>query len=205
MIKFIFDLDGTLTTVETLPLIAQHFAVAEDMATITQQTIQGLIPFEESLQRRMDILGRLPVDAVARLLATVPLYTKLHNFILQHTAQCLIATGNIDVWLTELTPRLGCEVHCSQAHVKNNTITELTSILDKKALVQHVQKQGHVVVFIGDGDNDVQAMQCADIAIAIAMTHAIAPQVRNAAQHVITTEDAAYTLLCQLLTQYSHN
>ncbi len=203
MIKFIFDLDGTLTMEETLPLMAQHFGLTKDIAKITQQTIQGLIPFEKSLQNRLSILGSLPVDEVAHLLANVPLYAKIHNFILQNPEQCLIATGNLDVWLAKLTPRLGCKVHSSTASVANNAIASLLSTLNKKALVQQWQAQGYVVVFMGDGDNDVQAMLCADVAIATSMTHAIAPHVQAAATYVVTTEEAAHALLCQLLTQYS--
>ncbi len=203
MIKFIFDLDGTLTTVETLPLMAQYFGISANIAAITQQTIQGYIPFEESLKKRLDILGKLPVDAVAEFLAHVPMYTKLHDFILQNSAHCLIATGNMDVWLKALAPRLGCEVHSSKACVSHNRINHVLCIIDKKALVQHWQAQGYTVVFIGDGDNDVSAMLCADVSIAVSMTHAIAPQVRNAAQHVVSTEEEAYALLCSLLAQYS--
>ncbi len=203
MIKFIFDLDGTLTMEETLPLMAQHFGLTKDIAKITQQTIRGLIPFEQSLHNRLSILGHLPVDEVAKLLAKVPLYAKIHTFILQNPEHCLIATGNIDVWLAELTPRLGCKVHSSRASVANNTITKLLSILDKKTLVQYWQTQGYTVVFMGDGDNDVQAMLCADVAIATSMTHVIAPHVQAAATHMVTTEEDAYILLCQLLAQHS--
>ncbi len=202
MIKYIFDLDGTLTMVETLPLIAKHFGIAEDMAAMTQQAIHGLIPFEESLQRRMGILGDVPVDAVAKLLATVPLYTKLQDFIVHNSAHCLIATGNIDVWLAELAPRLGCEVHSSHACVTNNRITKLASILDKKELVQHWQAKGYTIMFMGDGDNDVEAMRCADVAVAVSMTHPIAPRVQKAAQHVVDTEEEAHAILCGLLGKH---
>ncbi len=203
MIKFIFDLDGTLTTVETLPLIAKHFGIDEDIATITQQAIRGLIPFDQSMQKRMRILGDLPVNAVAKLLATVPLYNKLHQFILQNKAHCLIATGNIDAWLTDLAPRLGCEIQCSKAMTENNRITKLLSILDKKDIVHHWQERGYVVIFIGDSDNDVQAMLCADVSIAVGMTHSLAPQVQSAATHVMYTEDEIYDILCQLLAEHT--
>ncbi len=198
MIQFIFDLDGTLTTVETLPLIAKHFGIDKDIAIITQQTIRGLIPFEESLQSRTRILGDLPVKLVADLLATVPLYPKMHQFILQNTAHCSIATGNIDAWLSELTPRLGCNVYCSKALVEDNRIAKLLNILDKKEVVLHMQAQGHKVVFVGDSDNDVQAMLQADVSIGVSMTHALAPQVKNAANYVATSDEEAYRLLCQL-------
>ncbi len=201
MIKFIFDLDGTLTTMETLPFIAKHFDMAPQMADLTQKTIQGLIPFEESLQARAHILGTLPVHEVAKLVSTVPLHTKLLNFIVQNKEHCLIATGNIDAWLTEMARILPCPIYCSTAHVEKNRITKLTSILQKEHIVRHWQQQGYTVVFIGDGDNDVQAMLCAHVAIAVSIIHPIAAHVQHAAQYVVQTEDTLYALLCQLLTQ----
>ena len=47
MTKFIFDLDGTVTKEETLPLIAKHFSVEEEIETLTKQTVMGQIPFVE--------------------------------------------------------------------------------------------------------------------------------------------------------------
>ncbi len=204
MIKFIFDLDSTLTSLETLPLIAQHFGIAKDMESLTEQAVQGLIPFEESLEKRMRMLGSLPVDAVAKLLATMPLYETLHAFILQNNERCCIATGNVDAWLKDFAPRLGCEIFCSKAYVENNAITKLTEILDKKKIVQDYQAAGYTVVFIGDGDNDVQAMLSANIAIAVGMTHALAPHVAAAAQHVLHTENDVFALLHQLLAQHTN-
>lgn len=64
-IKFIFDLDGTVTSEEMLPLIAKHFHVEEEIVDLSRETTQGNMPFVESFIRRVFILGRLPVDEVA--------------------------------------------------------------------------------------------------------------------------------------------
>ena len=37
MTKFIFDLDGTVTREETLPLIAKHFSVEEEIMVVMVQ------------------------------------------------------------------------------------------------------------------------------------------------------------------------
>ena len=42
---FCFDLDGTITTQEILPLIAAELDLYEEISTLTQATINGLIPF----------------------------------------------------------------------------------------------------------------------------------------------------------------
>ena len=71
--KILFDLDGTITAKETLPLIAKHFGVEEQISELTKQTIQGNVPFIESFIRRVHILGHLPVSEVSKLLESVPL------------------------------------------------------------------------------------------------------------------------------------
>lgn len=55
--KFLFDLDGTVTSVETLPIISQHFNCTEQIAELTALTVQGNVPFIESFIRRVNILG----------------------------------------------------------------------------------------------------------------------------------------------------
>lgn len=50
--KFLFDLDGTVTSKETLPIIAEHFGVQDQIAELTHHTVQGNVPFVESFIRR---------------------------------------------------------------------------------------------------------------------------------------------------------
>ena len=51
--KFLFDLDGTVTSAETLPIIANHFNCLEEIGELTKRTVQGNIPFVESFIRRV--------------------------------------------------------------------------------------------------------------------------------------------------------
>lgn len=44
MTTFIFDLDGTITQKETLPLIANHFGVQEKIEILTRETVLGRVP-----------------------------------------------------------------------------------------------------------------------------------------------------------------
>ena len=59
--KFLFDLDGTVTSQETLPVIANHFKCQEEIAELTKKTIAGNVPFVESFIRRVNILGKYSV------------------------------------------------------------------------------------------------------------------------------------------------
>ena len=53
--KFIFDLDGTLTLCETLPEIAQAFHMEDKINALTVQTIRGEMPFMEGFIRRVNL------------------------------------------------------------------------------------------------------------------------------------------------------
>ena len=105
-IKFIFDLDGTVTSQETLPLIASHFGVQEEIEELTHRTIRGNVPFMESFIKRVHILGKLPVSEVSSLLENVPLYEKVRTFILANIDKCAIATGNLSCWTSKLLRKI---------------------------------------------------------------------------------------------------
>ena len=78
--KFLFDLDGTVTSQETLPVIANHFKCQEEIADLTKRTVAGNVPFIESFIRRVNILGKYSVQETNDLLAQVPLYPELKKF-----------------------------------------------------------------------------------------------------------------------------
>lgn len=199
MTKFIFDLDGTVTSKETIPLLASHFGVEAEMESLTMETVKGNIPFIESFIRRVYILGALPVDEVNSLLETVPLYSRIHSFIKQHSDNCFIATGNLECWISKLAKRVGCAFYSSDAIVQDNKVIKLTSILRKENIVQRFKTEGHKVVFIGDGNNDVEAMRLADVSIAVGLTHPPAKSVLAIADMVIYNEEALCRQLNQLL------
>lgn len=199
MVKFIFDLDGTLTKEETLPIISEHFSLKEKIAELTVQTVQGNIPFVESFIRRVSILGKNSVSETSSLLADVELHEKVHEFIQKNPHNCIIATGNLLCWVDRLIQKIGCKAYYSEALVENDRVKKISSILKKEAVVNYYKKQGDFVVFIGDGNNDMEAMREADIAIATGLIHAPANSVLSVADYVVYHEGALCRLLNQLL------
>lgn len=198
-IKFVFDLDGTVTSEETLPLIANHFKVKEEIEQLTKETIQGNIPFVESFIRRVFILGKLPVDEVAALLENVNMYPKLVDFIRTHKEQCVVATGNLLCWSERLLAKLGCEFYCSDAIVEDNKVLRITKILDKEQVVAKYKNEGYEVVFIGNKSEDLEAMRSADIAIATGMLQYPAKSILPMTNYLIFSEEALCRQLSQLL------
>ena len=188
MKKFLFDLDGTITRVETLPIIARQFGISEDIELLTKQTIDGEISFVDSFKKRVELMKDLPVDEVANLLENVPLHEKILEFIKKNSDRCSIVTGNLDVWIDPLCRKIGCEYFSSVATVENNRVKHLDSILRKDLIVKKFQRENYFVVYIGDGDNDFDAMFESDISIANEIVHAVPSRVKKIADHIVETE-----------------
>jgi len=195
---FIFDLDGTITRKETLPVIAKAFAVEDEIDALTSQTIAGNIPFVESFIQRVAILGHINVDEVRKTLSEVPLFENLRSFINAHPEQCVIATGNCGEWVGGITEQFACATYSSTAVVEDDKIVKLNTILKKEDIVRRYQAEGHQVVFIGDGNNDMEAMREADVSIACGLTHYPANSILAIADYCVFAEQSLLRLLAQI-------
>ena len=199
MTKFIFDLDGTITKNETLPIIASYFNIQKDIENLTKDTVKGNIPFVESFIRRVYILGQLPVNEISNLLEQVELHPHLLKFINENQSNCVIATGNLDCWINLLAKRICCTCFCSEGIIENNNVKKIQKILKKENIVKHFKNENEKVVYIGDGNNDIEAMRLADISIASGLTHMPSGGVLSVADYLILNERALCRQLNQLL------
>lgn len=201
--KFIFDLDGTITSEETLPIIAKHFNCQTEISNLTKQTVQGNVPFVESFIRRVNILGKYSVKETCDLLATMPLYERVKDFIDNHRSDCVVVTGNLTCWCEKLFEKIGCQCYGSTAEVKDDKIVKITSILRKEEIIDRFKALGETVVFIGDGNNDLEAMRQANISIASGLTHNPAVSLLSICDYVIFNEKALCRQLKQLEGEHS--
>ena len=197
--KFLFDLDGTVTSAETLPVIANHFNCVEQISELTARTVQGNVPFIESFIRRVNILGGYSVRETSELLSKVPLYPQIAQFINEHREDCIIVTGNLTCWCDGLFKKIGCQCYGSEAECENDKVVKLKTILRKEQIVDQYKSLGETVVFIGDGNNDLEAMRHADISIAAGLTHNPAQSLMSICDYVIFDEKALVRQMRQLL------
>lgn len=200
--KFLFDLDGTVTSQETLPVIANHFKCQEEISELTKRTIAGNVPFIESFIRRVNILGKYSVKETSELLAHVPLYPKLKQFIDNHRADCIIVTGNLTCWCDGLFKKVGCQCYGSSAELEGDKVIKLKSILRKEDIVDQYKALGETVVFIGDGNNDLEAMRHANISIATGLTHNPAQSLLAICDYLVFNEQALCRQLMQLCGEH---
>lgn len=198
MIKFVFDLDGTITSAETLPIIAKSFNVHQELTQLTKDTVDGRIPWRQSFIKRVNLLKHVPVSEIDILLEKTPLYPTIEAFIKDNKEHCCIATGNLDCWVDKLCNRIGCSYYSSRAIVKNNEILKISHILEKANIVQKLQADGYAVVFIGDSNNDVNAMRKAEVAIAYGASHKPSKLCLSAADYVEYSEETLIRRLANL-------
>ena len=200
--KFLFDLDGTVTSEETLPIIANHFNCVEQISELTAKTVQGNVPFIESFIRRVNILGAYSVSETTRLLSEVPLYPAIAKFIEEHKEDCVIVTGNLTCWCEGLFKKIGRQCYGSEALCEDDKVVKLKTILRKEQIVDQYKALGETVVFIGDGNNDLEAMRHANVSIATGLTHNPAQSLMSICDYVIFNEQALVRQMRQLCGEY---
>lgn len=175
---FLFDLDSTISKKEILPEISILINKEKEIREVTESTMKGEIPFEESFRRRVRILSQISVKQVNRLVSEIPLNDEIVSFIEENKDRCYVVTGNLDIWISGLMNKLGIMDHCfcSSAIDINDTVGKITSIRNKLATAQSFDCP---IVVIGDGDNDSEMAAAADIAIGFGGVREIAPSLLN--------------------------
>jgi HAD superfamily phosphoserine phosphatase-like hydrolase len=193
---FCFDLDGTVTTREILPCIASELDITEEIATLTDLTMRGLISFEHSLRLRALILGQVPVGRVHKVIDEIPLHPRITRFLRERPSQCFVVTGNLDVWIGPLAARLGCPCFSSKARDVDGRL-RIDHVLDKGDAVRELRRSGSFdrIVAVGDGANDVAMLESADVGIAFGGVHSPMLPAILAADYVVHSGDS----LCSLL------
>lgn len=197
--KFLFDLDGTVTSEETLPIIASIGGLEKQITELTNDTVRGTVPCIESFIKRVNLLRNISVSMISSRLSDVKIYPQIYEFIQQHPKECAIVTGNLSCWLEGFNKKFDCDIYTSKALVENDKVVKIESILLKEKVVDKYHAAGEKVVFIGDGNNDLEAMRCADISIAVGMTHSPAMSLLDICDYVIYNEKTLCRQLNQLL------
>jgi len=195
---FLFDLDATLTQYETLPYLAQHCKLKENLDLITQETQKGTIDFSTSLEQRIQFFSHCSITKIANLFLEVALFENIITFLKQNKHRCAIITSNLDVWVTPLLETIGIPFYTSTTKTDKNHVIHISSILQKADIVRYYQQLNKQVIVIGDGANDIEAMKQADFGIVCALVHPPIPQLQTIGYPIASSEKELLKLLKQL-------
>jgi choline kinase len=87
--------------------------------------------------------------------------------------------------------------------MEGDRVVKLKSILRKEDIVDRYRALGETVVFIGDGNNDLEAMRHSNISIATGLTHNPAQSLLSICDYVVYNEQALCRQLKQLCGEHS--
>lgn len=192
---FLFDLDATVTREEILPALSEQVGLTAEISELTEKTMRGELPFKSSFLARVEMLRPIPVSKVAEIVSNVPLHEGIVQFIREHTEDCYIVTGNLDVWIAKLMKKIGLPMShclCSTASAQDDKLIRVNSVVDKGRVVEQFVRP---VVAVGDGSNDAEMVRLAEIGIGFGGVRPVAYSLMSNATHVIYDE----ALLCRFL------
>lgn len=198
---YLFDLDSTITKQAIFPSIAKKAGVYEEMKQLTESTRKGEVPFKLSFLRRVDLLKHIVVSDVSEMIADIPCNEELVTFIQENMSRCYVITGNLDVWISGLLKKIGMErnVFCSKAIVDSEGyIQDVLSVIDKGAVISQMVSP---FVAVGDGNNDAEMIEAADIGIGFGGVRTVADAVLGCATHVIYDERKLVSFLNKTLEE----
>ena len=155
---YCFDLDGTLTRQELLPLIASSVGLEDEIEVLTQATIDGFLPFDKSFKLRVRLLRDANLEWIhSALRQQVELDPHIQAFISARPRQCFVVTGNLDLWVEPVLERLGVRSFTSRARMRDGRLEGVEEILHKGDAVTSLRGEFERIVAVGEGMNDVPA------------------------------------------------
>lgn len=196
---FAFDLDGTITREEVLPIIASELSLEREMRTLTDLTLSGVIDFEESFRLRSAILRAVPISTVRAIVSEVELMNGIVDFIADRKESCFVVTGNLDAWIQPVLTKLGCRSFTSTAQFDNDRLIGVSEVLNKGEAARKIFSEFSRLVTIGDSVNDIPMFAEADLRVAYGGVHDPSPSLYEISDYAVFTEET----LCRLLPTLS--
>jgi phosphoserine phosphatase len=175
----VFDFDSTLMDGETIDFFAAELGLEEQVATITEQAMQGRLDFYESLVTRVKLLEGLDYQKVVEIGRGLPLMPGAYETIkkLQEKGYKTICfSGGFRVGTEPAKEKLGLDADFSNIlHHKNGKLTgsvggEMMFDFSKGDMIQRLQRLLNVhrtdTIVVGDGANDRSMFKFANTRIA---------------------------------------
>lgn len=177
----LIDFDYTLTTKDTLDLLARHLGVEDETAKLDRLFWEGKLPGLQGLVRRINLLKGLSRVEISEILESEDVFRDgvfdLFDYFKKHGIVTVIASGNILPVLENAKNTLGADyVVCSKPTLVNNAVDSISEqdysgddfkIRDSKAILQKLGISSDYVIAIGDSPADKSLFEFANISFAV--------------------------------------
>lgn len=163
-----FDLDSTLIRTELLNELAVHAGIGEEMARLTERTMQGELDFRNSFLRRVAMLKGLPLgllEEVAMNLSFTPGAAATIAELRRRDFRTAVVTGGFSLFARRAQEQLGIDYcYSTDVEIADGCLTGCCEgpVVDewgKAAAVSDVCRREGIdprqAVVIGDGANDI--------------------------------------------------
>ena len=204
----VFDMDSTLIQIECIDEIASLTGAGDEVAAITERAMRGELDFEQSLRARVSCLKGVSVSQFQSLFDPIPFTPGVHQLIQTLRAQgwkTALVSGGFTWFAEQVASQLQLDWFAAneleqQQGVLTGTVG--TKIVDARFKAQTVidlkrrwQIESGRTIAVGDGANDRDMLQAADIGVAFCAK----PTLKEVAD--ICIDDNDLSLLLPLLQQ----
>lgn len=191
-----FDMDSTLIEAEVIDELAKHAGVGDQVASITEQAMQGEIDFTESFRRRVALLKGLDESVLETIAEQLPITEGAERLISTLKAlgyKTAILSGGFTYFGRYLQQRLGIDyVHANELAIEEGKVTgevkgivvdgqRKAELLRELAALENLNLEQ--VIAVGDGANDLPMLNLAGLGIAFRAK----PVVKESAEQAIST------------------
>lgn len=175
----VVDVDSTLIQDEVIDLLAEAAGVAEEVASITEQAMEGRLDFEEALRKRVSLLAGLDISVLSRVADAVRLTPGARTLIrtLKRAGlRVAMLSGGFSAVTDRLADELGVDhsvantLEIVDGRLTGGLIGDVVDRPGKARILEQIARQEGVpleqVVAIGDGANDLDMLAAAGLGIA---------------------------------------
>jgi len=172
----IFDVEGVLYDAEYLPILAEKVNKEQEIWDITKKGIQGLINWEEGLQKRVELLKGINYETCVEVANSLPIMTgakNAGNALKRAGWKILAVSGGFTIMTDRLAKELNIDyVFSNELIFNDNKLDGVNIHVDsdkaksaKIKIDEWGEKKDDIVVIV-DGANDIKLFDICGLGIA---------------------------------------
>ena len=190
------DMDSTIVTSETLDELAAHAGLKDQIAAITQRSMNGEIDFADALRERVALLRGLDLSALEATWAATRLTPGAMTLVATmraHNALTALVSGGFTVFTGRVATLCGFDVHRANELLDDGmalTGAVAEPILDRDAKLAALEELAATrgvklgaTLAVGDGANDMAMIMAAGMGVAFHAKPVVAQVARYRVDH----------------------